>query len=86
MVHINGHYRADAAWKRVGVEIEGNVDAKGLGSLVSPSGDGSTVAIGMTSSTSEGGHLEVYQLNEQEKWSQMGTNIISNPIWPIFQW
>ena len=85
MVHINGHYR-DATWERVGVEIEGNAYAEGLGSLVSQSGDGPTVAIGMISLTSEGGDLEVYQLNEEEKWSQMGTNIISNPIWPIYQW
>jgi hypothetical protein len=59
----------DATWTRVGKEIEGRVDGGQLGSLISLSGDGLVVAVGSAE------HIEVYELNGQDVWEQVGRNI-----------
>eukprot|EP01083_Nonionella_stella_P022472 62165_1 len=70
--HIYRHRHSEdiKIWTKVGIKIEEEVDNDQLlGSTVSLSEDGSVVA------TAAAGHIEVYQRNDQDDWSELGTNI-----------
>ena len=59
----------DATWSRVGAEIEGTGDGDQIGSIVALSQDGSIVA------TAANGHIEVYEMDGVDQWTQLGANI-----------
>jgi len=71
-IHIYRH-NGDATWAKVGTKIEGTVDGERLGMIVSLSEDGSIVA------TASYDRIEVYQMDDQDEWLQLGEDIESNP-------
>jgi len=71
-IHIYRH-SGDAIWTKVGAAIEGTVDGEQLGMIISLSEGGSVVA------TASYYRIEVYQMNNQDEWLQLGEDIESRP-------
>jgi uncharacterized protein YjbI with pentapeptide repeats len=63
-----------STWNKVGSDIAGNVTGDESGTSLSISADGTVVAIGARSNTSNRGTVRVYKYNNVS-WTQMGSDI-----------
>ena len=63
-----------STWSKVGSDIVGNVSGDESGTSLSISADGTVVAIGARSNTSNRGTVRVYKFNNVS-WTQMGSDI-----------
>ena len=89
------NFSTESSWVQLGQDIDGEALDDYSGSSVSLSKDGKIVAVGARGNTNENGasagHVRVYQLNDQNEWQQLGSDIDGEATndklgWSVFCW